>query len=94
MAFAANEAAGDGKVAVTPAEIRGLTGVSRRYAYDLVDPIAADVDGVPVRESQQVTTGTGTKHEQKALLVDCEEVHGLAEAVNLLTTEGGGTDER
>ncbi len=35
LRFARNKANGDGKVAVTPAEIRGCTGVSRRYAYDL-----------------------------------------------------------
>jgi len=94
LAFAANKAADGGKVAVTPAEVRGCTGVSRRYAYDLVDAIAADVEGVQVRESQQVTTGSGTKHKQKALLVDCDQVHGLAKAVNSFTTEEGGTDER
>lgn len=93
LAFAANKAAADGKVAVTPAEIRGCTGVSRRYAYDLVETIAADVDGVRVRESKQVTTGSGTKHKQKALLVDCEAVHGLNEAVNSFTTPNGGDGE-
>lgn len=51
LAFAANKAADDGKVAVTPVEVRGCTGVSRQYAYDLVDAIAADVDSVCVRES-------------------------------------------
>ena len=94
LVFAANKADGSGKVAVTPAEIRGCTGVSRRYAYDLVDAIASDVERGQVRESSQVTTGTGTKHKQKALLVDCEQVHELAEAVNSFTTEEGETDER
>jgi hypothetical protein len=94
LSFAANKADNDGKVAVTPAEIRGCTGVSRRYAYDLVETIAADVEGVQVRESKQVTTANGTKHKQKALLVDCEQVHGLEEAVNSFTTGEGETDER
>ncbi|MFA1610782.1 hypothetical protein [Halobellus rubicundus] len=94
LAFAANKAGDDGKVAVTPAEIRGCTGVSRRYAYDLVEAIAADVAGVQLRESQQVTTWNGTKHKQKALLVDCEQVHGLEEAVNSFTTEEGGSEGR
>lgn len=31
LVFAQNKAGDDGKVAVTPAEIRGCTGVSRRY---------------------------------------------------------------
>lgn len=94
LAFAANKANNGGKVAVTPAEVRGCTGVSRRYAYDLVDTIAADVDGVQVRDSQQVTTATGTKHKQKALLVDCEQVHGLEEAVHSFTTGEEEPDER
>jgi hypothetical protein len=75
LSFAANKADDSGKVAVTPAEIRGCTGVSRRYAYDLVEVIAAAVDGVRVRESREVTTETGIEHKQKALLVDCEFVH-------------------
>lgn len=94
LAFAQNKVSGSGKVAVTPAEIRGCTGVSRRYAYDLVDAIAADVDGVRLRESTQIQTGNGTKHKQKTLLVDCEEVHGLDEAVNSFTTGGESEDER
>jgi hypothetical protein len=75
---------------VTPAEIRGGTGVSRRYAYDLVDTLAVDVDGIAVRESQQVKTGSETEREQKALLVDCEQVHDVSEAVKEFTTRGGG----
>ncbi|WP_348611670.1 hypothetical protein [Halobaculum rarum] len=93
LTFAQNKADRTGKVAVTPAEIRGCTGVSRRYAYDLVEAIAADVDGVRIRESRQVKTGSGTKRKQKALLVDCEAVHGLDDAVNSFTTANGGDGE-
>lgn len=92
LAFAQNKANARDKVAVTPAEIRGCTGVSRRYAYDLVDAIATDVDGATVRESQRVETGNGTKRKQKALLLDCEQVHDRAEAVNEFTTPDGGED--
>ena len=49
LSFAQNKADGNGKVAVTPAEIRGCTGVSRRYAYDLVDLIASEVDGAALQ---------------------------------------------
>jgi tetrahydromethanopterin S-methyltransferase subunit G len=45
LSFAQNKADKGGKVAVTPAEIRGCTGVSRRYAYDLVEALATEVDG-------------------------------------------------
>lgn len=93
LAFAQNKADKSGKVAVTPAEIRGYTGVSRCYAYDLVDAVAGDVAGVQMRESKQVQTGNGTKRKQKALLVDCEQVHELGEAVNSFTTGGESIDE-
>lgn len=59
LAFAANKAAADGKVAVTPAEIRGCTGVSRRYAYDLVETIAADAPRCVHRHSTASTTASG-----------------------------------
>jgi len=90
LAFAQNKADSGGKVAVTPAEIRGCTGVSRRYAYDLVDAIAGDVAGVQIREGHQVQTGSGIERKSKALLVDCERVHELNEAVNQFTTPNGG----
>jgi ribosomal 50S subunit-associated protein YjgA (DUF615 family) len=94
LSFAANKADDSGKVAVTPAEIRGCTGVSRRYAYDLVDAIAAAVDSVRVRQSQEITTGTGTEHKQKALLVDCDRVHAVEEVVNSFTTRDGDSGDR
>lgn len=90
LSFAQNKADGTGKVAVTPKEIRGCTGVSRRYAYDLVDSLAAEVDGVALRESQQVQTGSGAERKGKALLVDCEQVHDLSGAVKEFTTADGG----
>jgi hypothetical protein len=94
LSFAANKADDSGKVAVTPAEVRGCTGVSRRYAYDLVDVIAAAVDGSRVRESQGVTTGTGTEHKQKALLVDCDRVYVVEEVVNSFTTGDKDRNDR
>jgi len=57
-------------VAVTAAEIRGCVGVSRRYAYELIDEAAAEVDGARVREA---TSGQGSGvPKKKALLVDRE----------------------
>jgi hypothetical protein len=91
LAFAQNKAGG-GKVAVTPAEIRGCTGVSRRYAYDLVDAIAEEVAGVRIREGGTVQTASGTERKPKALLVDCERVHDQREAVKQFTT-GGEVEE-
>lgn len=91
LAFAANKHSTNGKVAVSPTEIKGCTGVSRRYAYDLMDAMGTDVTGVQVREPQRVTTGSDVTHKQKALLVDCERVHANAGVVNQFTTGGETT---
>jgi|AntDeeMetageno51_2_1112566.scaffolds.fasta_scaffold05005_1 hypothetical protein len=40
------QANGSTKVDVSPAEIKGCTGVSQRYAYDLVDEVGADIVGI------------------------------------------------
>jgi tetrahydromethanopterin S-methyltransferase subunit G len=90
LAFASNKGGDAAKVTVTPAEIRGCTGVSRRYAYELVDTVAAEVDGVAVREAKQVQTSSGTERKGKALLVDCEEVHDVSGTVKEFTTGDGG----
>jgi hypothetical protein len=88
LAFAANKDTSTGKVAVTPAEVRGCTGVSRRYAYDLTEAMGTDIDGVQVREARQVQTGSGVEQKRKALLVDCERVHATGGDVNQFTTGG------
>lgn len=90
LAFAANKRSTNDKVAVTPSEIRGCTGVSRRYAYDLIEAMGADVDGVRIREPDQVTTGAGDTQKRKALLVDCDRVHADSVDVNQFTTGGSG----
>ncbi|WP_161569986.1 hypothetical protein [Salinigranum halophilum] len=88
LTFAFNKGAGESKVSVTPQEIRGCTGVSRRYAYDLVEDIGSSVTGCRVREAEVVQTSTGSKRKPKALLVDCEAVHAESEAVSRLNTGG------
>ena len=94
LRFAANKRTANGKVAVSPAEIKGCTGVSRRYAYDLAEAMAEDVEGVRVREAQAVETGSGLQRKSKALLVDCEIVQANSWSVNEFTTakSGGGVD--
>ena len=93
LAFAQNKGdATQSKVAITAPEIKGCVGVSRRYAYDLIDAMATEVDGVRLREAKQVETATGTKRKQKALLVDCEAIHRPDGAVNEFTTGGVGRD--
>jgi|AntDeeMetageno50_2_1112565.scaffolds.fasta_scaffold08019_2 hypothetical protein len=94
LAFAANKRTGSAKVALSPAEIRGCTGVSRRYAYDLLESMAADIDGARVRDATRVDTGSGVKRKGKALLVDCAHVHVDGEGVNQFTTGGGAGGDR
>jgi len=92
LAFAANKRNGSPKVALSPQEVKGCTGVSRRYAYELIDEMAAVVEGVEVREATQVKTGSGTERKGKALLVDCEAVHHDDGGVNQFTTGGGAKE--
>ena len=60
LAFAHNKRNGRGTVVLSPQEVKGCTGVSRRYVYELIDAMGAEVDGVEVREAQTVRTGSGT----------------------------------
>jgi len=92
LAFAQNKRSTSSKVTVSPSEIQGCTGVSRRYAYDLLENIAEDVDGACLRQSKQIDTGSGTKQKPKALLVDCETIHTDDDTVNNFTTDGGDQD--
>ena len=88
LAFAFNKRGSESKVSVTPDEVRGCTGVSRRYAYDLVEAIGSSVNGCRVREAEVVQTSTGSKRKPKALLIDCDAVQHQTEGVNKLTTGG------
>ena len=54
--------------------------------------MAADIEGIHMREATQVNTGSGVQREGKALLVDCDAVHMESEAVNKFITDGGGSD--
>ncbi|MFC6993168.1 hypothetical protein ACFQH3_19185 [Haladaptatus sp. GCM10025707] len=91
LEYAANKQRGDqSRVSVSATEIKGCVGVSRRYAYDLLEAMAKSVDGCQLREAQSVQTSTGVKQKRKALLVDCEEVHSNHGDVNQFTTGGGG----
>ena len=90
LAFAANKRSGNGKVALSPHEIKGCTGVSRRYAYELIETMAGCIDGVGMREAHEVQTGSGTARKGKALLVDCDVVHSGDASVNQFTTDATG----
>jgi len=48
--------------------------------------MAADIDGVRVREPTQVQTGLGTEQKSKPLLVDCEQIQLVETDRNRFTT--------
>lgn len=82
---------GQTKTTVEASEIRGCVGVSRRYAYDLIDAIGDDSqhEWATVRDEQTVTTGSGTARKKKALKVDCDRLRESShspESVNKFTT--------
>jgi len=94
LAYAENKAStSQSKVSVSANEVKGCAGVSRRYAYDLLEEIAETVPGVRLRDAQRVQTGSGVEQKRKALLVDCEVVHRETRGVKEhTTTTGGKTD--
>lgn len=64
--FARNKRGGpSATVAVTVNEIQGRAGVSRRYAYELIDEAAAELAGARVREATDVWTGFGVEQKKK-----------------------------
>jgi hypothetical protein len=81
-----NKTSGNGKVALTPHEIKGCTGVSRRYAYELMDAIGEIVDGVRVREADPSSSKGGSARKGKALHVDCELLRNKGSNVSSFTT--------
>jgi len=90
LAYAENKSStSQSKVSVSATEIKGCAGVSRRYAYDLLEEIAEIVTGVRLREAKRVQTGSGLEQKRKALLVDCDVVHTDTRVVNKHTTPIG-----
>lgn len=85
--FARNKRGGpSATVAVTANEIQGCVGVSRRYAYELIDEAAVELAGARVREAADVQTGSGVEQKKKALLVDCEATCGESVGMSEFTT--------
>ncbi|WP_273836191.1 hypothetical protein [Halococcus sp. PRR34] len=88
------------KVVVTPKEIAGTTGCSKRYAYDLVDKIGGLDEGggyddgqhpwAAVREAETVTTGKGDREKPKGLKIDFDRVQRDPGALNQFNNGSGG----
>lgn len=92
--FALNARSGQRGVAVTAKEIVGCTGVSRRYAYDLIDELPDEHHFLltlqQARDRQYGSAELDASSYNKALVVDCEALRSDPEAVNTFTTRASG----
>jgi len=94
--YAANQAGSQQRgIVVTPKEIRGATGCSRRYAYDLVDELPEKYPFLISRDDARQYGELEMDHDaqSKGLVVvldeDCEVVHSQGPSVNRFTTRYG-----
>jgi hypothetical protein len=109
LAFADNARGPDqDRVVVKPADVKGATGCSRRYAYDLLDDMVhGDSENGTVgpdgyswasdnTERRDRTTGLGGAESEtppKGAVVDFDElVHSDDRVVNLFNTRSEGTE--
>ena len=97
----ADQARSGTKALVTPKEIAGATGCSKRYAYDLIDKIggldddASEFDEGPypwaaVRKATTVPTANGSEKKAKALKIDFDRVQRDSGALNQFNNGTGG----
>lgn len=83
---------GEAAVKLTPKEIKGATGVSRRYAYDLVDDLPEQYDWFlsPEEMQQYGSIELDLSSQQKCVGIDFEGVHSEGCPVNKFTTDREG----
>lgn len=76
------------RVALTVKEITGVTGVSRRYAYDLLDDLPSAYEWLLDRSdvSQYGDLEIDKDSQDRALIIDFEQLHKDDGAVNKFTT--------
>lgn len=76
------------RVAVKAREIKGVAGVSRRYAYDLVDDLPGEYEWIHDRSAVQQYGDLEIDRETqvRAVVVDLEQLHSDTGAVNKFTT--------
>lgn len=84
-------------VIVKPGEVRGATGCSRRYSYDLIDELPTQREWLlsPDEMQQYGSLEIDTDAQDKRMGVDFEGVHGDPAPVNKFTTgtTGSGGEE-
>jgi cell division septum initiation protein DivIVA len=81
---------GQRTVTVLVKDVRAATGVSRRYAYDLVDDMVEQYEWA----SAPPEAAYNEDSRQKGVRVDLEAVHAADGAVNKFTTGVGGEGSR
>lgn len=77
-------------VTVLPKAIKGVTEVSRRYAYDLVDDMIDMYEWAHDPAAVERYGAVERDTPQKGVLIDFEGVHGEPVPVNKFTTRSGG----
>jgi regulator of replication initiation timing len=95
--FALNKrGAADDAIKITPEEIKGATGVSRRYAYDLVDDLPDEFDWClrPEEMQQYGAIELDLSSQAKCLGIDFAGVHSAGCPVNKFTTASEGEGSR
>lgn len=95
--YAQNTADGDGttgRVALTVKTLRGLTGISRRYAYDYIDDLPHEFEWLHNRNTidQYGSLEIARDGPDRALIVDLEVLHNDEQAVNKFTTRTTGKE--
>jgi hypothetical protein len=82
------------KVSVSASEIIGATGVTRRYAYDLIEELPDEYDCFDNRNtiSQYGSLEIDQDSQTRALIVDCEGVQYDVDGVNKFTTRPTGEE--
>jgi len=98
--YAANKRErGQGVVALSPQEIKGAYGCSRRYAYDLIDDLPEEYHWIlsveTLAETQHGRLERDTAQAGKRVGIDIEGVHSAGCPVNRFTTadtNNGGED--
>lgn len=88
VAFAENQRNADtNATTVTMQNIKGATGVSRRYAYDLAEDMVERYTWA--LDPKQQTRAVDQKQRQRGVMIDFEQLHTDPAAVNKFTTPSG-----
>jgi hypothetical protein len=89
VSFARNR--GGDQVVLTAETVQGVTGVSQRYAYDLIDELPQQYEWFVDRSdaSQYGDLQINTESQDRALIVDIEQLQRDPEALNKFNNADG-----